>query len=161
MPSLRLGGQDSSGWGAIIFAFYDDFLNGTQRDYQTCIFIYHQTLFVLLYNFAPDLFGESISLHGVACLNLFVTGCVRCVQYNLCAHFLTCRIPKRQGETEIKTSTKHRHTNNAANAVKNFPGSQLVYNKWWWVLKPDQLGTTALEGNENDGKRKTAEYDSE
>ena len=30
--------------------------------------------------------------------------------------------------------------------VKNFPGSQLVYNKWWWVLKPDQLGTTGLEG---------------
>ena len=29
--------------------------------------------------------------------------------------------------------------------AKNFPGSQLVYNKWWWVLKPDQLGTTGLE----------------
>ena len=29
--------------------------------------------------------------------------------------------------------------------IKNFPGSQLVYNKWWWVLKSDQLGTTVLE----------------
>ena len=27
--------------------------------------------------------------------------------------------------------------------VKNFPGSQLVYDKWWWVLKPDQLGPLA------------------
>ena len=29
--------------------------------------------------------------------------------------------------------------------AKDVPGSQLVYNKWWRVLKPDQLGITALE----------------